>query len=133
MRLSRKSEYALLALIELGENYDKQLVKIIDICNKRTIPKKYLEQILILLKGSGYVKSVRGASGGYKLAKKPEDINIAEIVRLIDGPIAPVFSASVHFFEHTPIEQNPKLLKLLKDIRKYIATKLEKTSIKDLI
>lgn len=133
MRLSRKSEYALLALVELSKLPEQTSMKIMDICNKCNIPKKYLEQILLLLKGAGYVKSTRGASGGYRLAKRPEEISVAEIIRLIDGPLAPVGSASIYFYEQTPIEQNQKLLDIMKDIRSYAAKILEKTSLKDLI
>lgn len=133
MRLSRKSEYALLALVELAKLEKDDTMRIIDICENCNIPKKYLEQILLLLKSSGYVKSVRGSSGGYHLAKNPSFVTVAEIVRLIDGPLAPVGSASVYFYEKTPIEQNKKLLEIMKDIRSYAAAQLEKTTLKDLI
>ncbi|MCL6588990.1 MAG: Rrf2 family transcriptional regulator [Firmicutes bacterium] len=132
MKLSKKSEYACLALIDLAEN-QTSLVKINEISLRKAIPKKYLEQILLLLKGAGYVKSIKGAGGGYKLAKAPEKITVAEIIRLIDGPLAPVESVSKYFYEHTPIEQNEKLLRVFKDIRDYIAAKLENTSFQDLI
>lgn len=133
MKLSRKSEYACLALIDLSEHYDSGVVKILDISVRKTIPKKYLEQILLLLKGAGYVKSIKGAGGGYKLAKPPGKISLAEIIRLIDGPLAPVESVSHYFFEHTPIEQNEKLIHLFKEIRDYISTKLENTFFDELI
>lgn len=133
MKLSRKSEYACLALIDLTEHYNAGVVKIIDISTKKSIPKKYLEQILLLLKGAGYVRSIKGAGGGYKLAKPPETISVAEIVRLIDGPLAPVESVSKYFFEHTPIEQNEKLMYLFKEIRDYVSTKLENTFFNELI
>ncbi|HBN82878.1 MAG TPA: Rrf2 family transcriptional regulator [Clostridiales bacterium] len=133
MRLSRKSEYALLALVEMAKLEKENTIRTIDICENCNIPKKYLEQILLLLKSAGYVKSVRGSSGGYHLAKNPESITVAEIIRLIDGPLAPVGSASIYFYEKTPIEQNAKLLEIMKEIRSYAATQLEKTTLKDLI
>ncbi|WHH57497.1 Rrf2 family transcriptional regulator [Petroclostridium sp. X23] len=133
MKLSRKSEYACLALIDLAQRYNEGPVKIIDICIRKNIPKKYLEQILILLKGSGYVKSVRGAAGGYKLAKPADQINVAEIIRLIDGPLAPVESVSKYFFEHTPIEQSEKLIGCFREIRDYISEKLENTTFDKLL
>jgi Rrf2 family transcriptional regulator, cysteine metabolism repressor len=133
MKLSRKSEYACLALINLAENYDGNPVKILEISTRKNIPKKYLEQILLLLKGAGYVKSIKGANGGYKLAKPPGQITVAEIIRLIEGPLAPVDSASKYFYEHTPIEQSEKLLVLFKDIRDYISNKLENATFQDLI
>ena len=133
MRLSKKTEYALLALIDLAKIYpnDSKTINAISIDNN--IPKKYLEQILLLLKTSAYVKSIRGSSGGYLLTKSPSDISIAEIIRLIDGPLAPVHSASVYYYEESPIEINTKLLDLFIDIRNYAANLLENTSISDLL
>lgn len=133
MRLSRKSEYALLALIDLARNYGAEPVKIIEVANRNSIPKKYLEQIFLQLKGAGYVKSMRGANGGYELAKAPCEISLAEIIRLIDGPLASVGSASMYFFEHTPVERNERLLQIFKDIRNFVAEKLENTTIDQLM
>ncbi len=133
MRLSRKSEYALLALVTLAKNYNRKLVTISDIAEENNTPQKFLEQILILLKQSGYVKSVRGPSGGYKLSKDPSEITTAEVFRSIDGPLAPVVSVSLHFYEESPIERCQKLKNLLRDIRDYASQKLESTTLKDLI
>ncbi|TFG57685.1 MAG: Rrf2 family transcriptional regulator, partial [Spirochaetales bacterium] len=111
MRLTHKSEYALLALIDLTEHYrdtslpdtraGSALRKTIDIAEAKAIPKKYLEQILLSLKRSGYVSSRQGAEGGYKLAKPPGDIHLAEIIRLMDGPLAPADSVSTYFYQST--------------------------------
>ncbi|NLM28776.1 MAG: Rrf2 family transcriptional regulator [Clostridiaceae bacterium] len=133
MRLSRKSEYALLALVDLASRYGKGRAKIIEVSENNGIPKKYLEQIFLQLKGAGYVRSIRGPGGGYELAKNPAEINIAEIIRLIDGPLASVGSASLYFFEHTPIERNVKLLRVFKEIRDIVADKLENTTLDQLI
>ncbi|QTL99664.1 Rrf2 family transcriptional regulator [Iocasia frigidifontis] len=133
MKLSRKSEYACLALIDLARTYDDGLLTIGELAEQNNIPKKYLEQILLILKGAGYVRSVRGVGGGYKLAQVPGEISIAEVIRLIDGPLAPIGSVSEYFYEYTPTEQNDKLLALFKDIRDYTADLLEKTTFKDLI
>ena len=132
MKLSKKSEYACLALIDLSEHYSQGMVKIDGICKRKDIPKKNLEQIYLLLKGAGYVKSKRGASGGYKLSRPPEDISIAEIVRLMDGALAPVESVSRYFYEQTPIEKHEPLLQVFREIRDYIADKMENTSFADL-
>ncbi|ERK30304.1 MULTISPECIES: RrF2 family transcriptional regulator [Clostridium] len=133
MKLSRKGEYACLALIHLGRNYNIKLVNASEISEENDIPKRYLEQILSLLKGTGYVRAVRGISGGYKLSKAPEEITLAEIIRLMDGALAPVESVSEYFYENSPIEQNQNLVKVFRDIRDYISEKLENTTIKDLI
>jgi Rrf2 family cysteine metabolism transcriptional repressor len=133
MRLTRKGEYALLALIDLAQHWESGLTKIEETAQRQNIPKKYLEQILLVLKMSGYVKSIRGAGGGYQLAKPPRQIFLAEIIRLIDGPLAPVESVSQYFYGHSPVEQAPKLLAVFRDIRDYAAQKLERVSIADLI
>lgn len=134
MKLSVKSEYACLALIELSEIYHKdQLSTIAQIAANKGIPKKYLEQILLALKRGGYVKSYKGPEGGYKLAKDPATIYVAEIIRLMDGALAPVESVSTYFYEHTPIEKSPKLLDVFREIRNYISDKLESLSFADLI
>jgi len=132
--LSRKSEYALLALIDLAKHYGKdEPPKIIEIAERNDIPKKYLEQIFLQLKGAGYVRSIRGSRGGYELAKQPDKITLAEIIRLIDGPLASVGSASLYFFEHTPIEKNEKLLQVFKEIRDIVAQKMESLTLSEFI
>jgi Rrf2 family cysteine metabolism transcriptional repressor len=133
MKLTVKSEYALLALVDLAKNYDKRFIRGEDVAKRNRIPKKYLEQIFIILNRAGYLKSKRGLEGGYHLAKPPKKISVAEIVRLMDGAIAPVESASKYFYSHTPIERNKELLKLFKGVRNYVANKLEKTTFGDLI
>jgi len=133
MRLSRKSEYACLAMIDLAEHRRDKPVNMTDLAKRKAIPKKYLEQILLLLKRGGYVRSTRGPGGGYRLAKPPGRISLAEIIRLLDGPLAPVESVSKHFYEHTPVEANKKLTRVFRDIRDYAAKKLEHTYLSDFI
>jgi len=133
MRLSRKSEYAILALVSLTRCKDEKLLTIQDIAEINQIPRKFLEQILIILKRQNLVRSFRGPRGGYKLAKEPSAISLAEIIRLFDGPLASVDSVSVYFFDHTPIEKNAKISAVLKDIRDYISEKLEHLFLSDLI
>jgi Rrf2 family transcriptional regulator, cysteine metabolism repressor len=134
LKLTAKSEYACLALIVLAEEYDAgRLVTGARISEQKDIPKKFLEQILLTLKRAGYVKSRKGPEGGYILAKKPEEISIAEIIRLMDGALAPVESVSTYFFEHTPIEKCPKLLNILKSIRDYVSELLEGVTLRELL
>jgi Rrf2 family cysteine metabolism transcriptional repressor len=133
MKLSSKCEYACLALIDLTENIDKGLCHIADIARRKMIPKKFLEQILLVLKQSGYVKSKKGAHGGYRLAKPAQNISLAEIIRLMDGALAPVDSVSTYFYESTPIEQSKPLFNVFKEIRDYVSQKLENTYFDELI
>jgi Rrf2 family protein len=133
MKLSTKSEYACLALIDLSENYGAEYIKIEDICQRQNLPRKYIEQILLSLKRAGYVKSRRGSEGGYMLFKKPEDISLAEVVRLMDGALAPVNSVSKYFYESSPLEKNDALITVFREIRDYISDKMENTSFADVI
>ena len=137
MKLSTKSEYACLALIILAEDYRRRsgggYMRISDIAGAQEIPKKYLEQILLALKRSRYVKSKMGAEGGYALAKPPEEITLAEIIRLMDGALAPVLSVSEYFYESTPVERSGNLLRVFAEIRDFISKKLESTTFADLL
>jgi len=120
-------------MIDLSMNTDKDYVKINDIAQRWSIPKKFLEQILITLKTSGYVRSKKGSEGGYTLTKTPEQISLAEIIRLMDGALAPVESVSKYFYKNTPVEQHKKLMDVFIDIRDYVSDKLEQTTFADLV
>jgi Rrf2 family transcriptional regulator, cysteine metabolism repressor len=132
MKLSARGEYACLAMIELAKHHGRGLLKIEQIAERERIPKKYLEQILLALKHAGYLRSLRGASGGYELSRKPASISVAEIVIITDGPLAPVNSASKYFYSHTPSENNRPLSRLFREIRDMVAKKMEETSFADL-
>lgn len=132
MKLSRKSEYALLALIDLAEHPPGKLLKTVGIAERKAIPKSYLDKILIQLRHAGYIRSGRGAEGGHELARSPERITVAEVIRLMDGALAPVESVSEAFYGHTPIERQPSLVQLFRDIRDYVAQKLETTTLAEL-
>ena len=133
MKLTTKSEYSLLALIYIARHKKKGFIKIEDICAKYDIPKKYLEQLFLMLKQNRYIKTRTGASGGYKLAMPAQKINIAQIIRLMDGALAPTESVSKYFFSHTPLEKEKKLMRVLKEIRDYVSSRLENLKLSDLI
>jgi Rrf2 family protein len=86
--LSQKARYALHALFVLGAHTGDEPISIADIAEKANVPRKFLEQILLDLKKRGVVASVRGKYGGYRLGRSPEQIDFAEILRIIDGPLA---------------------------------------------
>lgn len=88
--LSKKAKYALKALLHLTREYEKGLVNISDIAEKERIPRKFLEAILVDLKTNGILHSVRGKNGGYSLARNPAEVSVGSIVRMIDGPLAPI-------------------------------------------
>ena len=133
MRLSSKGEYALLAMLYLAQRYGAGPVPTHDIATSNAVPKKFLEQILLTLKRSGLVRSRMGPEGGYELARRPDEITLAEIVRLMDGPIAAVSSVSERFHSSTPLERSPPLIAVFRDIRNFAATKLESTTLAMLI
>jgi Rrf2 family transcriptional regulator, cysteine metabolism repressor len=132
MKLTTKSEYSLLALIYIVRHEKEGFIKIEDICRHYDIPKKYLEQLFTVLKQNRYLKARRGVCGGYMLAMSAEKITIAGIIRLMDGALAPTESVSTYFFSHTPLEREPKVTAIFKDIRDYISNKLEKLTLADL-
>ena len=91
MKISAKVDYALQAVVEIAVATKKDsLISTEEIASRRDIPEKFLEGILTLLRKSGVINSYRGPSGGYELAKKPQDIAVADIIRIIDGPLAAV-------------------------------------------
>jgi Rrf2 family protein len=133
VKLTTKSEYTILALIYLARQSEGVWVKIEEICRQFDIPKKYLELLLMPLRQNRYVQTRRGANGGYRLMRPANQITIAEIVRLMDGPLAPTESVSKYFFSVTPLSQEPKMLAVCKEIRDYIANRLEKLTLADLV
>jgi Rrf2 family cysteine metabolism transcriptional repressor len=133
MKLTARSEYALLALVYLARHKDEGFISIDMIAKSQGIPPKFLEQLMLALKRARFLRSVKGQKGGYALAKDPKDITLAEVIRLFDGALAPTESVSENYYEPTPIEKEKKLTKVFKDIRDYISNKLEKTTIADVI
>ncbi len=90
MRVSAKAEYACIAMLELAANYqDAHPVRVKAIADAHDIPPRFLVQILLQLKGAGLVVSVRGASGGYQLARPPDEITLADVIHVIDRPTEP--------------------------------------------
>ena len=133
MKLTTKSEYSILALIYIARNKDKALIKIADICEEYNIPKKYLEQLFLILKQNRIVKARRGSSGGYCLALPAKNISLAQIIRLMDGALAPTESVSKFFYSETPLAKEKKVLGVFKEIRSFIVKKVENTTIDDFI
>jgi len=133
MKLTTKSEYSILALIYIARQHNKDFVKIEDICAKCDIPRQYLVLLLSILRQSGYIKTRRGPSGGYRLARAASKISLAEIIRLMDGALAPTESVSRYFFASTPLSREKQLMRIFKEIRDYVANRLESLKLADLI
>ena len=131
MRLTAKSEYALLALVHLARHDEEGFLSVQEIAEAQELPPRFLEQIFMTLKRARYVRSLKGPRGGFQLARPAGKITLAEVIRLIDGALAPTESASKYFYESTPIEKETRLLRVFKDIRDYVSNRLEKTTIAD--
>jgi Rrf2 family cysteine metabolism transcriptional repressor len=131
MKLTSRSEYALLALVYLNRHNTGGFVSVETIALAQDIPPKFLEQILLALKRAKYLRSAKGQHGGYRLAKPANKITLAEVIRLFDGALAPTESVSQYFYESTPIEKEKSLIRVFKKIRDYVSDKLENTTIAD--
>ncbi len=134
MKLSVRGEYALRALLVLGLNYDQPVVRIQTISEQQNIPKRFLEQILNDLKSAGVVTSRRGVAGGYRLARRPEEITLAVIIRHIEGALAPVSCVSERFYEKCscPDESRCAIRSVMKEVREAVVRIAERLTIADL-
>ncbi|MBE6616436.1 MAG: Rrf2 family transcriptional regulator [Ruminococcaceae bacterium] len=90
MMISTKGRYALRVMIDIAENSDGQYITLKDIAARQNISEKYLESIISVLSKEYLLEGVRGKGGGYKLTRAPEDYSVGEILRLVEGPLAPV-------------------------------------------
>jgi Rrf2 family protein len=134
MHLSKRGEYGLRAMIILAEaqqNYPPGLIQIKEISLRDQIPSKFLEQILLALKNAGLVQSKMGVNGGYYLARPSDQINLSQIVRVLDGPLAPVRCVSQMAYEPCgcPDENTCGLRMAMGDVRNAIADVLENTTL----
>ena len=134
MRLSLRGEYALRALLVLGLRYDEPLMRIQAISDQQNIPKRFLEQILNDLKSAGFVQSRRGVAGGYRLAKPPEEITLAAVVRHIEGALAPVSCVSEQFYQKCscPDESRCAIRSAMKEVRDAVVRVAERITIAEL-
>lgn len=132
MKVSSKGEYALRALLVLGQ-HQGNVMTIQDISEKTLVSINYLEQILLQLKKFDYVKSKRGAKGGYLLQKNSNEINIGEVIRNLEGPLSPMSCASITRYEPCPLEAGCQLKPLWSLVRDTIAYVLERTTLEDLL
>jgi len=133
MRLSVRGEYALRALLVLARGFqpDDSVLRIQEISQRQNIPKRFLEQILNDLKSAGLVSSKRGVAGGYRLQRSPEHISLAEVIRHVEGPLAPVSCVSEKYYEKCscPDESRCAIRSIMKEVRDSIAQVMENTSL----
>lgn len=132
MRLTAAGEYACLALLAIAERAP-DFCKRKDITDRFSIPAAFLEQVLLKLVSAGFVTSRRGAAGGFRLARAARDIVIADVIRIMTGPLAPSRSVSVNFYGETPLEASPAFHGLVRRVRDAIAEILETTTLEDVL
>lgn len=132
MKISQKGLYALQALMVLARNYKKNAVKIREIAYEENLPEKFLELILLELKNARMVESVRGAHGGYRLRRPPTEIFLSEVIRLIDGPLAPLGDAESLRSVIAQDKERRALYSVFLEVRDAAARILENTSIADI-
>lgn len=137
MKLSKRGEYALRSLINLGiaAKVGRSLVRVTELAKAEDLPIKFLEQVMQQLREAGFVESERGKHGGYRLAKPAARIHIGEIVRLIDGPLAPIGCVSQTAYEpcNCPDEAHCGLRMLMLDVRNAIAAILDRYTLADVV
>lgn len=137
MKLSKKGEYALRALIDIGLAHElgRPLLQLRELVEKEKIPGKFLEQILIELRSEGFLESERGKFGGYRLARPAKEIVIGQVVRRLDGPLAPIacVSQSAYCKCTCPDEDHCGLRMLMLDVRNAIAGILDRYTVADVV
>ncbi|TVX94467.1 cysteine metabolism transcriptional regulator CymR [Paenibacillus agilis] len=124
MKISTKGRYGLTIMMELAKSYGEGPTSLKSIADKNQLSEHYLEQLIAPLRNAGLVKSIRGAYGGYILAREPETLSAGEIIRVLEGPISPV-----DFTE----EDDPAKRDLWMRIRDSIAQVMDTTMLADLI
>jgi Rrf2 family protein len=135
MKVSRRGLYALRALLHLAERAEGEdgLAKIHEIAEREEIPEKFLEAILVVLKNARLVSSERGRDGGYRLRRPAAEIVIGEVVRLVDGPLAPLGDAQELTRRVATEPRHAGIFELLLDVRNAAAAILDHTTLADLV
>ncbi len=137
MRLTKRGEYALRALIDLGiaQVSGRPLIQIGELAKHERLPVKFLEAILVELKGLGYLDSKRGKTGGYFLKQPMDTIKIGTVVRQLEGPLAPIQCVSQNFYERCscPDEAHCGLRMLMLDVRNAIADVLDRYTLEQTV
>ena len=133
MKVSQRGLYALEALLHLAGAWGKGVVKIREIAMAEGIPEKFLEGILVTLKNARIVASERGPQGGYRLRRAPDEVIVAEVIRLLDGPLAPFGDAAQLAERIRTEERHAGLFDLFLDVRNAASAILDHTTLAALL
>src|SRR5262245_44181338 len=134
--LSKKAKYGIRALLYLAERRCRGPVLIKDIAQAERIPRKFLEAILVDLKSGGLLRSRAGRSGGYELLRLPKEVNLGQVIRLMDGPLAPTSCVSQMAYapcEDCPDERTCVIRLVMKEVRDATARILEQTTLEQMM
>ncbi len=134
MRLSRRSEYGLRALVDLARHRPDGPVPLAILADRNRLPPKFLEQILASLRRAGIVRTTLGARGGYTMSADPAEVTIGRVIRLLDGALAPVGCVSLRFYERCSCPDEPAcpLRDLMIDVRDALLAILDRETLADL-
>jgi Rrf2 family protein len=132
MKISTKGDYATRALQDLALHYDKGPVPIEAIAQRQALPARYLEQLLLTLKRAGFLASKRGVNGGYYLAKPPREITLGQIIRAVDGPIAPIYCVTEAPREQCSQETLCALRDVWGEVQQAVSTIVDHTTLADI-
>jgi len=133
VKISQKGLYALQAMMTLARRHEQGAIKIRDIAAESDLPEKFLELILLELKNARIVDSIRGARGGYQLRRPPSEIPLSDIIRLVDGPLAPMGDAEQLRSLIAKDADHRALYEVFLAVRDAAAKILENTTVADLI
>ncbi len=134
--LSKKAQYSIQALLRLARDYAKGPIQIRQIAEDQNVPKKFLETILLDLKNEGILGSKKGKGGGYYLIKRPEEVDLASIIRLFDGAIALLPCATFKYYQpcnHCKDEAICGVRSVIRDLRDAMVQFLKNTSLQDIL
>ena len=132
MKLTKKGEYGLRALLALSFAHGERTLNLREIAKKEKIPYKFLEQIMTLLKKMGFVQSIKGKYGGYSLSRSPKEITLGEVIRALEGPLAPLGSVAEIRKRIQTEDQHLGLYYTLLDVRDAIATIVDEKTLADI-
>ncbi len=134
--LSMKAKYGLRAVLRLAKEYGQGPMLIADMAEREDIPRKFLELILLELKNKGILHSKKGKGGGYSLGRKPDAVRLGEVIRLLDGPLAPLPCVSQTAYKpclDCSDEDTCEIRMVMKDVRDAITEILDGTTLADVI
>lgn len=132
MKLTKRGEYGLKALLALAQVYSQRTLSLRAISVQERLPAKFLEQIMMVFKRSSLVESVKGKQGGYSLSRPPEEITLGEVIRAVDGPLAPLANAREIERRIQKGDRHPGLYSILLDVRNAISEILDHKSLADI-